>query len=100
ENEEVEHSVKIANAREREKQQWRREAAEHRDRELNINKASRESFVDEAREPRADSHREEIDADDEGELCDGVAEDVACERARKQLVDQSAGRDDENVEKE
>ena len=63
-------------------------------------KMPQQVLFDVSREPRADAHGEEIDADDGGELRDGIAEQIAGERAGDQLVDQPAGRDREDGREE
>ena len=55
---------------------------------------------DEARQPAADPHREQIGADDGGELQDAVAEQIARQRAGDELIDQPARRDEKDREKE
>ena len=52
--------------------------------------------LDEARQPRADAHREQVGADDGAELQHRVAEQVAGQRAGGQFVEQPAGGDDEH----
>ena len=49
-----------------------------------------------ARQVRADPHGEEVAADDRGKLENGVAEQIAAQRAGDQFVGQSAGGDREN----
>ena len=55
---------------------------------------------DEPREIAADAHGEQVAADDGGKLQDAVAEQVAGERTGDQLVDEPAGGDEEDREKE
>ena len=52
------------------------------------------------RRPRADPHREQIGANDGRELQDRVAEQIARERARGELVDEPARGDDEDRDEE
>ena len=54
--------------------------------------------ADEAREPAADAHGEQVAADDGRELKDAVAEQIAGQRAGDQLIDQPAGGDQEDGE--
>src|SRR5205085_4093524 len=64
-----------------------------------LHEARREVAIDEPRQPRPHAEGRQIDADDQRELRDRVADDVARHGAGEKLVDQPAGRDDENVEK-
>ena len=57
-----------------------------------MNRATRPR-CDEPREITADAHREQVAADDRGELQDAVAEQIARERAGDQLIDQPASGD-------
>src|SRR5262249_33541501 len=77
-----------------------RQSAQQGDGQLNLDEHPGQLLVDEARQPGADTHREEVDADDGRELKDRVAEQVAGRGARKQLVDQAAGGDDQDVQEQ
>ena len=86
--------------REAQKQQWRARAAQGGHAQLHVNEAPRQFPLDETREPRARAERGQVYAYDERELRHGVAEHVGGQSAREQLVDESAGRDDQDVEEE
>ena len=96
EDEAVEDGVEPAGRDEGEGEDRRREAAEERDGDLDLDEAPREALLDELREPRARAHRRQVHPDDEGELRDRVPEEVAREGARHELVDEPAGGDDED----
>src|SRR5579864_6782594 len=55
-----------------------------------------QASLNESRERAADTHGEEIAADDSGKLENAVADQVAGQRARNQFVDQAAGGDEED----
>ena len=65
--------------------------------QLHLQEDADELALHEARQPGAQAHGEQVDADDGGELQHRVAEQVAGQRAGGQLVDQAAGRDDEDA---
>mmetsp|Transcript_6193 Transcript_6193/g.24988 ORF Transcript_6193/g.24988 Transcript_6193/m.24988 type:complete len:300 (-) Transcript_6193:3283-4182(-) len=81
----------------RRKQRSRHQPADHAHQKLHLQEHAHQLPLDKARQPGAQAHREEIHTDDGGELQHRVAEQVAGERARRQLVDQAAGGDDENA---
>ena len=66
------------------------------DQQLDAHEVRDQLALEVARQPGADAHREQVGADDGGELQDRVAQQVAGERAGDELVDQPAGRDDED----
>ena len=86
--------------RRREKEHRGRETTEERDAKVHVNKARRERFVEVTGEPRADTHGRKVEADDEGKLGDRVAEHVARERAGEELVDEPAGGQQKDIQKE
>ena len=65
-------------------------------RKLDLDEASGYLALDEARQVGTDAERREEDANDEGELGNATPEQVARERASDELVDQAAGRDEQN----
>jgi hypothetical protein len=79
-----------------EEQAGGREPADDGDDQLDGDEAVVEVALDRLAEPRAEAHRAEVDADDEAELGDGVAEQVAGHRRGDELVDEAAGGDDEH----
>jgi hypothetical protein len=81
---------------EQQEQQPGREAAEQADQQFDLDEAHQQIAADIFRQPGADAHREQVDADHGGELHHRVAQQVARQRAGDQLVSQAAGRDDEN----
>src|ERR1019366_6703800 len=74
----------------------RRQPADEADEQLDAQELRDELAFEKARQPRADTHREQVRADDGRELQDRIAEQVAGERARGELVDEPAGGDDED----
>ncbi len=97
-DEREQHHLKVHDGAEAQEQDRRRQPADDRDRELDLQEAPRELAVELARQPRADAHRRQVQADHERELRDRIAEQIAAERAGEQLVDEPADRDDEDVE--
>ena len=59
------------------KQQRCRESADDRDGQFDLDKLFGDILVDKPRQPRADAHREKINADDDRKLRDRIAENVA-----------------------
>ncbi len=96
EDEAVEDRVEPARREEREREDERREAAEERDGDLDLHEPPCDALLDELRQPRSRPHRRQVDADDERELGDRVAEEVARERSGDELVDEPARGDDED----
>jgi hypothetical protein len=92
------HELEVLKGAKGEKQDRRRRTADDRHCELDLDETSCEVRLDASRDPRADAHRRQIEADDEGELGDRVTEEVTAERAGQQLVDEAANRDDEDVQ--
>src|SRR6266568_4229139 len=81
---------------EREHQDGGRKAADDAEEKLDPNEAMNEATVDVAGKRAADTHGEEIRADDGGELKDAVADEIAGERAGDELVDEAACRDQQH----
>src|SRR6266568_3996624 len=81
---------------EREHQDGGRKAADDAEEKLDPNEAMNEATVDVAGKRAADTHSEEIRADDGGELKDAVADEIAGERAGDELVDEAARRDQQH----
>ncbi len=81
-------------------QERRRQAAGDRDAELDLDEPHQEVALDVLRDPAAEPHRAQVEADHQAELGDRVAQDVAGEGPRDELVDQAAGRDDEHRRQE
>ncbi len=99
EHEAVEHGPEErGQVREGQEQEGGGGAAEEGDRQLHLHEAARETALHVARQVGAEAQGGEVDADDGGELRDRVAEHVARQRARHQLVDEPAGGDDEDGE--
>jgi hypothetical protein len=96
----VEDRTEHVGPAEGEKEDRRRQAADGSDEDLHDDELSDRRARDVARHPRPDAHREEIRADDGGELRDAVAEQIAGQRAGHELVDQPARRDEENRRQE
>ena len=92
----VEHDAKAVGEAEGQKENRRREAADQAHHQLDQDETAGHAAHDEARQAGADAHREQIRADDRGELRDAVAQQVAGQRARDQLVDEPAGGDQKN----
>jgi len=61
---------------------------------------TRQVAADEPRQEAADAHREQVGADDRGELEDAVADQIARHRAGDQLVDEPARGDEQDREKQ
>ena len=80
--------------------QRRRKAADHAEQELDPNKAIGEAAIQIARERAANAHREKVRADDGGELEDAVADQIAGERARNELIDEAARRNQQHGNEE
>src|SRR5205085_2883863 len=99
EDDEIEKQLEPLQSREAEEQQRRRQTAGECDGELDVDEFRGELAIDESREPGADAEGGEIEADDQRELRDRIAEHVAGNSAREQLVDQAARGDDQDVEK-
>ena len=91
----IERQAEVLHAIEQQEQQRGRAAADCCDQHLDADEHRRLVRADIARAPRAHAHREQIGADDCGELRDAVAQQIGGERAGEQLVDQATGRDDE-----
>ena len=87
----VHQKLKALRVGEGQKQQRRREAAHHSKQQFNPHKPVCETAVDVARKRAADPHGEQVAADDGGELKNAIAEKIACERPRDELVDEPAG---------
>ena len=77
-------------------QRRRHQPADQADQQLDAQEVRDQLALEKARQPRADAHREQVGADDGGELQDRVAQQVARQRAGRELVDQPAGGDDED----
>src|SRR6267143_2057582 len=80
----------------RKHQQRGGKAADHAKQKFDPNEAIREATVYLAGKSAADAHREQIRADDGGELKDAVPDQIACERAGDKLVDEAASRDQQH----
>ena len=96
----VENDGKATQPGEAQKQQRRRTTAQQRHAEFHLHEHPRQAAIDKTREPGTHPQREKVDADDERELRDGVAQHVAGKRPGKQFVDQAAGGDDQHVQEE
>src|SRR6266568_1033473 len=88
----IEDQFEALREREREHQQRRREAANHAEKQLNPHKAVHESAMDIARERAADSHGEQVSADDRRELKHAVTDEVTRQSAGHELVNEPARR--------
>src|SRR5215467_13582787 len=95
----VQGQTKTLSVGERKEEHRGREAAYQPDHQLDRDEARHEAAAEESGEEAADSHREQIRANDGGELEDAVAEQVACESAGDQLINEPAGGDQEDGEK-
>ena len=94
----IENDTEIRDPRESEKKQRRRKPTEDSHRKFDVDKFFGNALIDKAREPRADAHGKQINAYYQRKLGDGIAENIGRKRSGKQLVDQAAGSDDENIE--
>ena len=95
-HERVHQQLESLRVGEGQEKQRRRESADHAQHQLDPHEAVGQPAMDVARERAANPHRKQIAADDGRELQDAVAEQVAGERARDQLVDEPAGRDEQD----
>ena len=78
-----------------------RQPADDAHQQLDFDEAGERVFVpDVAGEVRTDAHREEVEADDAGELEDAVAEEIAGERGNDELIGEAATGDDEDGDDE
>jgi hypothetical protein len=77
-------------------QRRRHQPADGTHQQLDAQEMRDQLTLEETRQVGAHPHREQVGADDSGELQDRVAEQVARERARGKLVDQPAGGHDEH----
>ena len=78
------------------KQQGRGKTANHSQQQFDPDEAVGESAIDVAGKRAADPHGKQVAADDRGELKNAVAEKIAGERARDELVDEPAGGDQQD----
>ena len=78
-------------------QQQRHQPAGQRHQQLDAQKVRRQLPVEEARQVRADAHREQVGADHGGELQHRIAQHVAGQCTRHQFVQQPAGGDHEHA---
>ena len=75
--------------------------ADDADQQLDFDEAGKRVFVlDVAGEVRADAHREEVQADDAGELQDAVAKQITGERRHDEFVSEATTGDDEDGDDE
>jgi hypothetical protein len=81
----------------REEKHGHGEAADDGERDLGLHEARRRARLEPLRDPGTDAHREEVRAEDERELKDGIAEEKARERPAEKLVDERTDRDEKNV---
>ena len=96
----VQHDPKGVDLGEREEEHRRGEAADDAHQDLDLDEPDQQVAADVARQVRPDAHREQVDADDRRELRDAVAEEIAGDGAREQLVDETAGGDGEDRDQE
>ncbi len=80
----------------RKHQQGGGKAADDAEEKLDPHEAVCETAVDVARERAADAHREQVRADDSGELKDAVSDKIAGERAGDEFIDEAARRDQQH----
>ncbi len=99
-DDQIQHQAETLRPREGEEEQGRGEAADQTDHQFDGDEAGHEAAVQEAREPTADAHGEQVAADDRGKLKHAVAQQIAGERAGDQLIDQPARGDQEDGKEE
>src|SRR6202030_4326926 len=73
------------------KQQCRRESSNHAEKQFDPDKAVGKTAINVAGEGAPNSHREEVTANDRRKLKHAVAEQVAGERSRNELVNEPTG---------
>src|SRR5262249_60838604 len=95
-----EEYLEVSEPAEREEQQRTGQPTDQRDPDLDLDERPGQPLLDEPGEPRPDPEGRQVDADDERELGDRVAQDVAGQRSREQLVDEPAGGDHQDVQEQ
>src|SRR5262249_13172066 len=94
EDDQIEEDREESKPPERRKEKRRREPAQERDGELGLDEPPRDILLQKPREPGTRSESREIQADDEGKLRHRIAQNVARDGSREELVRQAAGRDE------
>ncbi len=89
----VEQHAERTDLSEEQEQESRRAAAHQAHQQLDLDKHGHLVSVNELREEGANPHREEVNADNRRELGDRIAEEIAGQRARDQLINEPARRD-------
>ena len=79
-----------------EEQDQRRQAADHPHQHLHQHESRDDPAHDEAREPAADPHGEQIRADDGGKLRDTITKQIRRQRAGDELIDEPTGGNETN----
>jgi hypothetical protein len=92
----VHQKLKPLGVGEGQKEQRRGETSNHAQQQLDPHKSVRKAAIDVARKGAADAHGKQVAADDGGKLKNAIAEQVAGERPRDELVDEPAGGDQQN----
>src|ERR1700687_2616212 len=92
----VHQKLKSLGVGERQKQQGGRKTSNHTQQQFDPHKTVGETGIDVTRKSAADPHREQVTANDRGKLKNAVAEKVAGERSRDELVDEPAGGDQQD----
>jgi hypothetical protein len=100
ENDAVKRHAERIDVAEKREEHRRGGAADERDDELDADEDGEQMALDELRQPRAHAHREKIDADNRGELCHRIAQQITGEGARCEFIDEPAGRDREDAREE
>ena len=90
-NQRVHQKLKSLRIGERQEQQCGRETSNHSEKQFNPYEPVGKTAIDVTREGAADPHRKQVTTDDCRKLKHAIAQKVAGERARDELVDEPAG---------
>jgi hypothetical protein len=96
----IQRHAELRHMRKQQEQDGGRRTTHHADHDLDAHEVVEQPLAHIARQPRPDAHGEQVSTDDRRELRDRIAQQVAGERTRHQLVHQSAARDDERGEQQ